>query len=87
MYLHYEKSLVVGHLKQDGGGTKEIREEILCRSTQDPLLLAMRRNNELAACDTVTVQLIDRFSRYVDEDEYRDRGMIPFLGGSRDFDW
>ena len=87
MYIHYERSRITGTRKQEGGRTREITEDITCRSTQDPMLLAMRRNHALTECETVTVRTLERFTRYIDEEPYRTRSDIPSMGGKPDLDW
>ena len=87
MYIHYERSRVTGQKKQEGGGIREIVEDVTCRTTQDPMLLAMRRNHRMTECETVTVQTLEQFTRYIDEEPYRSRTDIPSMGGQPEFDW
>lgn len=86
MYIHYERSRITGTRKQEGGRTREITEDITCLQNQDPMLLAVRRNHALAGCGRISVETLERFTRYVDEEPYRSRSDIPVMNSREEYD-
>jgi len=76
MLIHYERTLVTG-TRKDEEKSVTVREELLHRRSQDPLLMACRRNGELARCQRFTLQTTECFNRWVDEEPARKKSDIP----------
>lgn len=84
MQLCYEKTIVRG-LTPAG---REIREDIIHLENQDPILMAMRRNNDMTSCMTVRTQTVEVFRRHVDESPWAGRRDIPRQhGGWIEYGW
>lgn len=60
---NWEKSIVIGT-----GERGEIREQIMHRRGEDPMVMAFRRNNEMAGCGRVRVHTEEAFSEFLKED-------------------
>ena len=82
MRITYERSRVTG-TREDG---KTVTEDITCLQNQDPMLLAVRRNHALAGCGRISVETLERFTRYVDEEPYRSRSDIPAMNSREEYD-
>ena len=87
MLVHYEKSVVTGILKEEGGNTRTFREEILHRRSQNPILMAMRRNSGIARCQRVEVSTAPAWNQWIDEPEFRQKADIPRTGGPAEYDY
>ena len=86
MRIYYDKSIVTGHAGEDGGG-RVISEEIIHRREQNPILLAVRRNNALAACNRISAETVAGFNVWVDELPYRCRADIPKQEGRAEYEY
>lgn len=59
----WENSIVIGI-----GERGEIREQVMHRRGEDPMVMAFRRNQALAGCDRVRVHTEEAFIEFLKED-------------------
>ena len=86
MYITYRESKVTGYVGE-GEKRHRVTEEFIHRAEQDPILLAARRNHEMAQATSYTVESGTAFRRWVDVPGHRDKGSIPRMGGTAEYDF
>ena len=86
MRIYYDRSVVTGHAGEDGGG-RVISEEIIHRREQNPILLAVKRNNALAGCGRISAETVPAFSQWVDEAPHRTKADIPRQEGRDEYEY
>jgi len=68
MMKQFDRSRVTGYRANPKGGWNRIAaEDFVHLRNQDPILIACRRNHELAGCDRYEVDTRHAFSRWVDD--------------------
>lgn len=72
MIEHWERSTVSGK-----GNEITVTETVLHRRGEDAMQMAIRRNPQLAACNTIEVQTVGAFTREVAEEKRRTPADIP----------
>lgn len=77
---YWEKSMVTG---QGEGGA--VSEEVLHLRSQDPIVMAVRRNNALARCGRIRVETAEAFMEMI-KDDYR-TGEIERNRSTHEWDW
>lgn len=83
MTEYWEKSRVTGY-----AGEEVITETVLHRRGEDPIVMACRRNLELAGCGRIETQTEEAFMQNRKDHERRTREDIP-RGGiqAEEWDW
>ena len=87
MYREYDHSVVTGTIREDGGPEREVRMEFIHLRNQDPIMLAARRNGNMARADRITLDSRPAFRRWIDEDPEVRPSMIPRGRAGEEFDW
>lgn len=85
---YWQRSEVRGWKKTDGDVTAEAREDVLHRRGEDPMVMACRRNREMAGMDRIRVSTAEAFAaeRTADGDKRPDE--IPRMGSQgEEWDW
>lgn len=62
----YQRFTVTGTKKLDGGGERSWTERGLCLEEQDPLQIALSRNNALLSCSYYTIHTEKAFSQKIE---------------------
>ena len=87
MTEHWQRTMVIGY-GPEAKGMESQAEEVLHRRGQDPFVMAMRRNNALAACCSFSVRTVEAFTQVrTDDGGRRDRDEIPKEQGNRFEEW
>ena len=87
MYREYDHSTVTGTYWDNNETRREIRMDIIHLRNQDPIMLAARRNGNMARADRITLDSRPAFRRWIDEDPEVRPSMIPRGRAGEEFDW
>ena len=63
-----------------------VKESVLHRESADPVVMACRRNREMAACDEITAGTAEAFAVYREKETGRRKAEIPRMG-NQDEEW
>ena len=80
MVLHYKRFQVTGSQKSENGSARSWTETGICREDQDPLMIAMARNNDLLKCSRFKVREEPAIEEEV-EDPERAEYVPPMVKG------
>lgn len=79
MTEYWEATRIIGEKTEGEGKDKRVREykeEVLHRRGEDPMVMAFRRNNELAGCQRIRMRTEEAFQE-IRKEEKRETGPIP----------
>ena len=66
--IYYDHSTVTGyHRDEKGTYHHRVTDDFIHQRQQDPILMAVKRNCEMAACDRFNVETHPAFNRWVDD--------------------
>ena len=82
MNEYWQRSVVTGY----AGEGKTVTETVLHRRGEDPIVMACRRNLELAGCGRLTTETMEAFQQSIGEDRQKTKDEIPH-GGHQGEEW
>lgn len=65
--IYFDHSKVTGYRKDERGNIHRVNDDFIHHRQQDPILMAAKRNNEMAACERFDVETWPAFNHWVDD--------------------